>query len=46
MAPGWALISLATGLSFVGWFTPMRELSLNVLHGSLGFWDAFWTLTP
>jgi len=40
----WVLISLATGLSFVGWFTPMRELSLNVLHGSLGFWDGFWAL--
>jgi cytochrome c oxidase accessory protein FixG len=39
---GWVLISLVTGLTFVGWFTPMRPLALDVVQGQLGFWDAFW----
>lgn len=41
---GWVLISLATGLTFVGWFTPMRELAASVWQGQLGFWDGFWAL--
>jgi cytochrome c oxidase accessory protein FixG len=43
----WVLISLATGFTFVGWFTPIREMGQQLLQGGvggLGFWDAFWTL--
>jgi cytochrome c oxidase accessory protein FixG len=40
----WVLISLATGLTFVGWFTPMRELAASVWQAQMGFWDAFWAL--
>jgi cytochrome c oxidase accessory protein FixG len=43
----WVLISLATGFTFVGWFTPIREMAQQLAQGglgSLGFWDAFWTL--
>ncbi|MEY4766361.1 MAG: cytochrome c oxidase accessory protein CcoG [Pseudomonadota bacterium] len=40
----WVLISLWTGLTFVGWFSPMRELVPSLATGTLGFWDGFWTL--
>lgn len=38
----WILLSLWTGLTFVGFFTPIRELSLSVLSLSMGPWEAFW----
>ncbi len=40
----WLLIALWTGLTFVGWFSPMRELAQGVLAATLGFWDGFWAL--
>ncbi len=40
----WGLIALWTGLTFVGWFSPMRELAHGVSSATLGFWDGFWTL--
>ena len=40
----WVAIALWTGLTFVGWFTPMRELAQGVLGSTLGFWDGFWAL--
>lgn len=36
----WIAIGLWTGLTFVGYFTPIREL----LGLSLGPWEAFWVL--
>jgi cytochrome c oxidase accessory protein FixG len=36
----WVALALFTGLSFVGYFTPIREL----LSFSLGPWEAFWVL--
>jgi len=40
----WVLISLWTGYTFVGWFTPIRDMSLSLADGSVGFWDGFWAL--
>lgn len=40
----WIGIALWTGLTFVGWFSPMRELVHSTATGTLGFWDGFWTL--
>jgi len=40
----WLGISLWTGFTFVGWFSPIRELSVQALSLSMGPWDAFWTL--
>jgi cytochrome c oxidase accessory protein FixG len=40
----WVLISLVTGFTFVGWFTPIRELGSQALTLSMGPWDLFWTL--
>ncbi|MFO1178055.1 MAG: cytochrome c oxidase accessory protein CcoG [Ottowia sp.] len=38
----WIAIGLWTGLTFVGYFTPIRELAAHVLHWSLGPWETFW----
>lgn len=40
----WIAISLWTGFTFVGWFSPIREVGPQILHGTVGFWDAFWSL--
>ncbi|WP_029718373.1 cytochrome c oxidase accessory protein CcoG [Rubrivivax benzoatilyticus] len=39
----WTALSLWTGISFVAWFTPMRELLPALLAGTAG-WYAFWAL--
>jgi cytochrome c oxidase accessory protein FixG len=36
----WILLSLWTGFTFVGYFTPIREL----LHLDFGPWETFWIL--
>jgi cytochrome c oxidase accessory protein FixG len=38
----WLLFSFWTGLTFVGYFTPMRELTQDLFSLSLGPWSAFW----
>ena len=38
---GWALL---TGLTFVGYFTPIRELVSEAATLTLGGWALFWTL--
>lgn len=38
----WILIALWTGFTFIGYFTPMKELSANLLAFSLGPWQTFW----
>ncbi len=38
----WVLFSLWTGFTFVGYFTPIRELAMLTLTASLGSWQAFW----
>lgn len=38
----WLLVSFWTGLTFVGYFTPIRELLTNLLGASLGPWQLFW----
>ena len=40
----WLSIALFTGFSFVGYFTPIRGLALDVVNGSLSGWNAFWML--
>lgn len=40
----WALLALWTGLSFVGWFTPIRELVQGLPSLSMGPWNTFWML--
>lgn len=38
----WLLLSLWTGFTFVGWFTPITELWQETLTNSLGPWEVFW----
>lgn len=38
----WWMISIATGLVFVGYFIPVRELFAEFFTLQLSFWPAFW----
>ena len=38
----WIAIGLWTGFSFVGYFTPIRELGASALTLGLGPWESFW----
>ncbi|WP_252273182.1 cytochrome c oxidase accessory protein CcoG [Pseudomonas subflava] len=38
----WILIGLVTGLTFVGYFSPIRELIPNLLTGEADGWAYFW----
>ncbi len=40
----WMAVSLFTGFSFVGYFTPIRELAPAVLSFSVSPWNTFWVL--
>ncbi len=40
----WILLSLWTGFTFVGYFTPILELGDKILTGAVGFWEGFWVL--
>jgi len=40
----WLLVALWTGFTFVGYFTPVRELARESLQLSLSTWELFWTL--
>lgn len=38
----WISFSLLTGFTFVGFFTPIRELFVNIQTFDLGGWEVFW----
>ncbi|MBZ8138692.1 cytochrome c oxidase accessory protein CcoG [Rubrivivax gelatinosus] len=40
----WIALSLWTGLTFAGYFTPIRELLPSALALTLGPWETFWVL--
>ncbi|MEI8155086.1 MAG: 4Fe-4S binding protein, partial [Hyphomicrobiales bacterium] len=40
----WLAIALWTGYTFVGYFTPIRDLGLRVSLGQIGGWETFWIL--
>lgn len=40
----WGAIALWTGFTFVGYFTPIREVGQALLAWRLGPWDLFWML--
>jgi cytochrome c oxidase accessory protein FixG len=40
----WIALSLVTGLTFVGYFTPIRVLLDELRHFALGPWETFWIL--
>ena len=40
----WLAFALVTGFSFVGYFTPIRELAAAVVTLNVSTWNAFWVL--
>jgi len=40
----WLLVALWTGFTFVGYFTPVRELGASIAGFGLGPWETFWVL--
>jgi len=40
----WIAVALWTGYTFVGFFTPIRELGAEVLALQMGGWSLFWIL--
>lgn len=38
----WIVFALWTGFTFVGYFTPIRELTSDFAHLNVGSWDTFW----
>jgi cytochrome c oxidase accessory protein FixG len=40
----WFAVALWTGFSFVGYFTPVTQLTREVASFGLGPWEAFWIL--
>ncbi|MFL6575959.1 MAG: cytochrome c oxidase accessory protein CcoG [Povalibacter sp.] len=40
----WIVFALFTGITFVGFFTPMRTIIPSALSHSMGSWEVFWAL--
>jgi len=40
----WILFAAWTGFTFVGFFSPIRELGAGIMSLSLGPWETFWTI--
>ena len=38
----WLGLAMWTGFTFVGYFTPIRELGLQFLQTQMGSWEVFW----
>ncbi|MEO8021643.1 cytochrome c oxidase accessory protein CcoG [Polaromonas sp.] len=38
----WISLAMWTGLTFVGFFSPIRELGMDFLQMDIGPWEAFW----
>ena len=39
----WLLLALWTGFTFVGYFTPIKELGLEFVQMRMSSWEVFWT---
>ena len=38
----WIAIAIWTGFTFVGYFTPIRELGMEFFTGNMSSWEVFW----
>lgn len=38
----WIALSLWTGFTFVGYFTPIKELGMSFIAAGMGPWETFW----
>ncbi len=39
----WLVVALWTGFTFVGYFTPIKELGIEFLQMNMSSWEVFWT---
>ena len=39
----WLMVALWTGFTFVGYFTPIKELGREFLQMNMSSWEVFWT---
>ncbi len=39
----WLLVALWTGFTFVGYFTPIKELGIEFVQMNMSSWEVFWT---
>lgn len=39
----WLALALWTGFTFVGYFTPIKQLGVEFVHMSMSSWEVFWT---
>lgn len=39
----WLVLALWTGFTFVGYFTPIKELGMEFVQMSMSSWEVFWT---
>ncbi|MEJ8856867.1 cytochrome c oxidase accessory protein CcoG [Variovorax robiniae] len=40
----WLIIAMWTGFTFVGYFTPIRELGMEFLQTRMDSWEVFWVI--
>jgi cytochrome c oxidase accessory protein FixG len=40
----WLLLAMWTGFTFVGYFTPIKELGLAFVQLNMGSWEIFWSI--
>ncbi|MDG3086740.1 cytochrome c oxidase accessory protein CcoG [Vibrio hannami] len=40
----WIFIALVTGLTFVGYFVPVKDLVIDFVTFNTGFWSGFWVI--
>jgi cytochrome c oxidase accessory protein FixG len=40
----WVSLALWTGFTFVGYFTPIKELGMSFITAGMGPWETFWVL--
>lgn len=40
----WLAVAVWTGFTFVGFFTPIKELGLEFIQMRMGSWEIFWSL--
>ncbi len=40
----WVAVALWTGFTFVGYFTPVRDLAMEFLQTRMSSWEVFWTI--
>ena len=40
----WLLLAMWTGFTFVGYFTPIKELGLAFVQLNMGSWEVFWSI--